>query len=172
MEWFTAPEYWLGREVLERGIAAVYLIAFVAAAKQFRALIGEHGMLPVPRFLARQSFLFVPSVFHFHYSDRFFAGICWFGAAMSAGIVAGVADLVPLWAAMMMWLVLWVLYLSIVNVGQAWYGFGWESLLLEAGFLAIFLGNDEHRASGAGDVAGALAAVPRRVRRGTDQAAR
>ena len=41
-------------------------------------------MLPVPR-LARQSFLFVPSVFHFHYSDRFFAGICWFGAAMSAG---------------------------------------------------------------------------------------
>ena len=25
----------------------------------------------------------------------------------------------------------------------AWYGFGWESLLLEAGFLAIFLGNDD-----------------------------
>ena len=52
-------------------------------------------------------------------------------------------DLVPLWAAMLMWLVLWLLYLSIVNVGQTWYGFGWESLLLEAGFLAIFLGNDE-----------------------------
>ena len=133
-------EYWLGREVLERGIAAVYLIAFVAAAKQFRALIGERHAAGAA-LLARQSFLFVPSVFHFH-SDRFFAGICWFGAAMSAGIVAGVADLVPLWAAMMMWLVLWVLYLSIVNVGQAWYSFGWESLLREAGFLAIFLGND------------------------------
>src|SRR5207237_4337562 len=37
----------------------------------------------------------------------------------------------------------WVLYLSIVNVGQRWYGFGWESLLLEAGFIAIFLGNNE-----------------------------
>jgi hypothetical protein len=48
-----------------------------------------------------------------------------------------------LWAAMLIWLVLWLLYLSIVNVGQRWYGFGWESLLLEAGFLAIFLGNDE-----------------------------
>ena len=36
---------------------------------------------------------------------------------------------------------LWLLYLSIVNVGQIFYGFGWESLLLEAGFLAIFLGN-------------------------------
>jgi lipase maturation factor len=41
------------------------------------------------------------------------------------------------------WFVLWVLYLSIVNVGQSFYSFGWESLLLEAGFLAIFLGNDE-----------------------------
>ena len=27
-----------------------------------------------------------------------------------------------------------------VNVGQTFYGFGWETLLLEAGFLAIFLG--------------------------------
>ena len=27
-----------------------------------------------------------------------------------------------------------------VNVGQTWYSFGWESLLLETGFLAIFFG--------------------------------
>jgi Lipase maturation factor len=142
MEWFIAPEYWLARQVLQRGVAAIYLIAFVAAARQFRALIGQNGMLPVPRFLARQSFRSAPSIFHFRYSDRLFAVVCWFGAALSAAIVAGVADLVPLWAAMLMWLLLWVLYLSIVNVGQIWYGFGWESLLLEAGFLAIFLGND------------------------------
>ena len=38
------------------------------------------------------------------------------------------------------WLALWALYLSIVNVGQTFYGFGWETLLLEAGFLAVFLG--------------------------------
>ena len=36
---------------------------------------------------------------------------------------------------------LWVLYLSFVNVGQTFYGFGWESILLEGLFLAIFLGN-------------------------------
>jgi hypothetical protein len=35
---------------------------------------------------------------------------------------------------------MWALYLSIVNVGQVFYGFGWETLLLEAGFLAVFLG--------------------------------
>lgn len=142
MDWFSAPEYWLGRMVLQRGVAAIYLIAFVAAALQFRALIGEHGILPVPRFLARQSFWRAPSLFHLRYSDRLFAGVSWLGAALATAVVAGAADLAPLWAAMLAWLALWVLYLSIVNVGQTWYGFGWESLLLEAGFLMIFLGND------------------------------
>ena len=39
---------------------------------------------------------------------------------------------------MLAWFVLWALYQSIVNVGQTFYGFGWESMLLEAGFFAIF----------------------------------
>ncbi len=131
MGWFSAPEYWLGRLALERGTAIIYLIAFVAAAQQFRPLIGEHGMLPVPRYLAGQSFWRTPSIFHFRYSDRVFAGVCWLGAVLSAAVVAGAASFVPLWATMLIWLTLWVLYLSIVNVGQAWYSFGWESLLLE-----------------------------------------
>jgi hypothetical protein len=112
MDWFTASEYWLSRQVLTRGVAAVYLVAFLVAARQFRALIGEHGMLPVPRLLARRSFRQVPSIFHVHYSDRFFAAVSWFGAALSAALVAGAADLVPLWAAMLLWATLWVLYLS------------------------------------------------------------
>jgi hypothetical protein len=141
MGWFSAPEYWLSRLVLERGVATIYLIGFVAAAMQFRALIGERGILPVPRFLAGQTFWRSPSVFHLRYSDRLFAGVSWFGAGLSAAIVAGAADLAPLWAVLLMWLTLWVLYLSIVNVGQTWYSFGWESLLLEAGFLMIFVGN-------------------------------
>ena len=142
MEWFSAPEYWFSRLVLERGIAGVYLIAFICAARQFRALLGEHGMLPIPRYLAAVSFRQAPSIFHWHYSDRFFATVAWCGAALSLALVVGAGDLVPLWAAMFGWLLLWMLYLSIVNVGQRWYAFGWESLLLEAGFLAMFLGND------------------------------
>ncbi|SHW62634.1 Protein of uncharacterised function (DUF1222) [Mycobacteroides abscessus subsp. abscessus] len=142
MEWFTAPEYWFSRLMLERGIAGVYLIAFICAARQFRALLGAQGMLPIPRYLSAVSFRQAPSIFHWHYSDRFFATVAWSGAVLSAALVAGAGDLVPLWAAMLTWLLLWVLYLSIVNVGQRWYAFGWESLLLEAGFLAVFLGND------------------------------
>ncbi|MFF3561676.1 lipase maturation factor family protein [Streptomyces sp. NPDC002574] len=143
MEWFTAPEYWLSRVVIQRGLAVLYFVAFAGAAHQFRALIGEHGLLPVPRFTARVPFSQAPSLFHWRYSDRLFATVAWGGAALSAAVAAGAADLVPLWAAMLLWTVLWLLYLSIVNVGQTWYAFGWESLLLETGFLAVFLGNDE-----------------------------
>ncbi len=142
MGWLSAPEYWLGRLILERGTAIVYVFAFVAAARQFPALIGEHGLLPVPRYLARHSFIRTPSIFHLHYSDRFFATVAWLGAALAAGMAAGLADVVPLAMALLLWLLLWVAYLSIVNVGQTWYSFGWESLMLEMGFLAIFLGND------------------------------
>lgn len=143
MEWFTAPEYWLSRVVIQRGLAVLYFVAFAGAAHQFRALIGERGLLPVPRFTARVPFSRAPSLFHWRYSDRLFASVAWGGAALSAAVAAGAGDLVPLWAAMLLWTVLWLLYLSIVNVGQTWYAFGWESLLLEAGFLAVFLGNDD-----------------------------
>ncbi|MEV6777207.1 lipase maturation factor family protein [Streptomyces syringium] len=141
MEWFTESGYWLSRLVLQRALAAVYLVAFLGAALQFRPLIGERGMLPVPRFLRGVPFLRAPGVFQLHYSDRFFAGWAWAGVLLSGAVVAGAADAVPLWASMVLWAALWVMYLSIVNVGQTWYAFGWESLLLEAGFLAVFLGN-------------------------------
>ncbi|MHA7653658.1 lipase maturation factor family protein [Mycobacterium sp. ML4] len=143
MNWLSAPEYRLGAWVLERGVAVVYFVAFVAAARQFRPLIGERGMLPVPGYLARRSFWRAPSIFHLRFSDRLFAGVSWFGAALALAVVCGAAEVAPLWAAMLMWLTLWGLYLSIVNVGQTWYGFGWESLLLETGFLMIFLGSGQ-----------------------------
>ncbi|MEV0318042.1 lipase maturation factor family protein [Streptomyces sp. NPDC050658] len=143
MEWFTADQYWLGRLVFQRALAAVYLVAFLGAALQFRALIGERGMLPVPRYVERVPFRRAPSLFQLHYSDRFFAVVCWTGCAFAAALLAGADGLLPLWGGMLLWVVPWALYLSIVNVGQTWYGFGWESLLLEVGFLAVFLGNDE-----------------------------
>ncbi|MFD5584120.1 lipase maturation factor family protein [Streptomyces sp. NPDC127063] len=143
MDWFTAPDYWLSRLVFQRALAGLYLIAFLAAALQFRALLGERGMLPIPRFTARVPFRRAPSLFHLRYSDRLFAGCAWAGCAVSAALLAGVDGYLPLGAAIALWLVPWALYLSIVNVGQTWYSFGWESLLLETGFLAAFLGNDD-----------------------------
>ncbi|MFC4495163.1 lipase maturation factor family protein [Streptomyces ovatisporus] len=141
MDWFAASDYWLSRLVLQRALAGIYLVAFVSAALQFRALIGSRGLTPVPLFVRRVPFRASPSLFHWRYSDRLFAVCCWAGAALAASVAAGAADAVPLWLSVLMWAALWLLYLSVVNVGQLWYSFGWESLLLEAGFLAIFLGN-------------------------------
>ncbi|MFF2629809.1 lipase maturation factor family protein [Kitasatospora griseola] len=141
MAWFAAPEYRLARELFLRLLALVYLCGFLAAARQFRALLGTRGLLPIPRFVARVPLRHAPSLFHWHYSDRLYATVAWTGAALAAALLAGLADRVPLAAAMALWALAWALYLSIVNVGQTWYAFGWESLLLEAGALAVFLGN-------------------------------
>ena len=140
MEWFSAPDSWLARFLVQRGLAAIYLIAFLVALNQFRPLLGERGLLPVPRFVAAVPFRRSPSLFHLHYSDRFFGVVAWSGVTLSAAALAGLTDRGPVWVSMLAWLVLWALYLSIVNVGQTFYSFGWETLLLEAGFLAVFLG--------------------------------
>ena len=120
MDWFTDPGAWLGRLLFTRGIALVYLLAFVAALRQGPALIGSTGLNPVPEFLRRASWTRAPSLFHLHWSDRFFRGCCWAGVLLSAAALGGIADRLPLAGWMALWLVLWVGYLSIVNVGQIW----------------------------------------------------
>jgi hypothetical protein len=141
MEWLRADDYWLARALFQRALAAMYFIAFLVALNQFRPLLGERGLLPVPEFVSRIRFLDAPSIFHWRYSDRLLVAASLSGLALSAAAVLGLTDLVPTAVAMLVWLVLWALYLSIVNVGQTFYAFGWESLLCETGFLAIFLGN-------------------------------
>jgi hypothetical protein len=139
MDWYFG-DVWLVRLVLQRGLALIYLGAFLSASCQFRALIGEDGLLPIPRFLSRVSFRDAPSLFHFGYSDRRFAAVAWVGVALSVCALSGLSEAGPVWLSAALWLVLWAFYLSIVNVGQTFYGFGWESMLCEAGFFAVFLG--------------------------------
>lgn len=140
MNWFTPNDLWLTRPVLQRGLALIYLVAFVNVLCQFRPLLGEQGLLPVPRFLRAVPFRRAPSIFHLSYSDRLLTAAGWLGVVCALAALTGVADRgdSPLYA--LPWVVMWVLYVSIDNVGQTFYGFGWEALLCEAGFLAIFLG--------------------------------
>jgi hypothetical protein len=143
IDWFDAPDYTIARLLIGRGLAAIYLFAFIVALRQFPALLGERGLLPVPAFVRGLGFWQAPSLFLMRYSDGLLRVVAWTGIAVSGAMVLGAGDLLPLPIAMAAWFLLWALYLSIVNVGQSFYSFGWESLLLEAGFLGIFLGNDE-----------------------------
>ena len=142
MDWLAAPDYWLARFAFQRALAFIYLIAFLVTVHQFRPLLGERGLLPVPDFVRAVPFGRSPSLFHLRYSDPLLLAIAWSGVLLAAVAALGVFD-GPEWPVpltMAVWALLWALYLSIVNVGQTFYSFGWESLLLEAGFLAIFLG--------------------------------
>lgn len=143
MQWLSAEGYELARQVLQRGVAAIYLIAFLSTAAQFRPLLGEHGLLPVRDFMRHTTWRQAPSIFRWHYSDRMLLLVTTVGAVVAASLVAGLPQLGPPWVPLLAFLILWALYLSIVTIGQTFYGFGWESLLLEAGFLVAFLGSNE-----------------------------
>jgi len=133
--------YWLTRFVLLRLLGFVYAVAFLVAANQILPLIGSHGLMPLDLFLVRArdyfgstgaGFWHLPSLFWFVHSDGALVAAAWAGFALSCAVLAGFAN-APLLAA------LWLLYLSFVHAGQDWYGYGWETQLLETGFLAIFL---------------------------------
>jgi len=121
-------------------MAAIYLVAFFSVIRQFKPLLGETGLLPVPEFLRRTTWLDTPSLFHWRYSDRLLDIVAWSGLVLSALALLGIPEHGPTSISVAAWLMLYVLYLSIVNVGQNFFGFGWESMLLEAGFFTAFLG--------------------------------
>ncbi len=133
--------YWLTRFLILRGLGVIYAIAFLVAANQILPLIGSDGLLPVGNFLSQVrdalggslgGFVRLPSIFWFNHSNSALLVVAWIGFALSCVVACGYANAILL-------LVLWTLYMSFVHVGQVWYGYGWETQLLETGFLSVFL---------------------------------
>src|SRR4051794_25718705 len=148
----AAPDSSIARFLIERGIALIYLSAFVVAIRQFPVLAGERGLTPCTRTLALVPVRRAPTIFHWRYSDRLLVASCWVGVVVSLSLVVGLPQRLPLPLTMLAWLLLWTLYQSIVNIGGTWYGFGWETLLLQAGLPSLFLGHDAIAPPGAGDL--------------------
>jgi hypothetical protein len=135
------PTYWLTRFMILRLLGIVYAVAFLVAINEIIPLIGSDGLTPLNIFLqrvrnalgsTRAGFMRLPSLFWFVHSDTALLTVSWIGFILSLVVVAGYAN-APMLA------ILWLLYMSIVHVGQEWYGYGWEIQILETGFLAIFL---------------------------------
>ena len=130
--------YWYSRFVFERALGLIYLVAFLNAANEFVPLLGEHGLLPFTRYVRFVPFSSSPSLFYFLRHDAWLRVAAWIGVGLAVAVITSVPQRGgAVWAASA-WGLLWLLYLSFVNVGQTFYAFGWESLLLEAGFFAIF----------------------------------
>jgi hypothetical protein len=134
--------YELTRFVLLRLLAFVYLVAFIALARQVEPLIGAHGLLPVAPFQQamreqvgfeafwREPTLFWPGLFGT--SNAALLAASYAGIALSAAALLGATNA-------LLQVALWTLYMSFVHVGQIFYGYGWEIQLLETGLVAAFL---------------------------------
>jgi hypothetical protein len=146
---FAAVDFEFARQVLQRGIAALFVVAFISTLNQFRPLLGERGLLPAPELLdwvrtsERAAGLLRPTLFRYvGYTDRRLVALCVAGIVIASTLVLGIPQLGPPWVPMACFLALWIGYMSVTSIGQTFYGFGWEMLLLEAGFLAAFLGSN------------------------------
>ena len=129
------------RAVFLRALAFVFAVAFLVDFNQAPALIGDDGLLPVRAFLRDLAeraggrgagFWADPSLFWVADSSLAFQVVCAVGIAIAVAVMLGATNAV-------LQLSLWVIQVSLVNVGQLFWGYGWETLLCEAGFLAIFL---------------------------------
>jgi hypothetical protein len=133
-----ANTYALSAWLFLRLLGFIYLAAFVSLATQIRGLIGSGGVVPAVDLLNRyrpggiaRIFRF-PTLFWLNSTDAFLSGVCWAGAALSVLLMIGVAPIPIL-------VLLWVLYLSLFTSSGPFLGYQWDILLLETGFVAIFL---------------------------------
>src|SRR3954464_12333191 len=114
-------EYWYSRWMFERALAAIYLVAFLAAAMQFVPLLGEHGLEPGSRWVPQVPFRASPSLFYLVPQDTAFRACAWLGVALAALSLSAIPQRLGFWPSAGVWAALWVLYLSFVNVGQTFY---------------------------------------------------
>src|SRR5438876_5150886 len=133
------PTYFWARRWFLRAVGLIYLIAFVSLWVQVDGLIGANGISPVNQFLpavheqlGRQAYSLLPTLCWFNSSNAFLHSLCGGGAAFSLLLVLGIAPGICLTA-------LFVSYLSLTIAGETFLSFQWDILLLETGFLSIFL---------------------------------
>jgi hypothetical protein len=134
----SSATYLMAREVFVRSVGAIFLIAFASLWTQLDGLIGSRGISPAAEYLSGvrehlgwEAFLRVPTLCWISAGDHALQGLCGLGLVVSVLLVFGVATR---WAL----LCLWVLYLSLVSVGDVFLQFQWDNLLLETSFFAIF----------------------------------
>ena len=125
--------------VFLRGLGLIYAAAFASLAVQILGLVGSAGVLPIESYLdsirrhfGSDAYFVAPTLFWLNASDGALVTAAWSGVVLASLVVFGIALRPAL-------IGLFVLYLSLTHAGQEFMAFQWDGLLLEAGFLAIFL---------------------------------
>ncbi|HEX5221634.1 MAG TPA: lipase maturation factor family protein [Verrucomicrobiae bacterium] len=136
------PEHFHVRWIFLRGLALIYLTAFISLWVQIEGLVGSNGILPADKFMAGVSeqvksanigverYRLLPTLCWFNASDSALHWQCAVGVTCAILLLFGIAP-APCLA------LLWLIYLSLSTVCREFLSFQWDILLLETGFLAI-----------------------------------
>ncbi len=137
----TRPSYFAARRGFLRTLGLVYLIAFISVWAQVDGLMGERGLLPAGEMLSMlrgahsagtAPFMQFPTLCWWNASSTMLHALCFAGVIGGALLAWG---LVPVPAL----LVCFGCYLSLTTPGVFFFGYQWDILLLETGFVALFL---------------------------------
>jgi hypothetical protein len=127
------------RWIFLRLIAAIYFSAFFPLLFQIKGLNGRNGILSTQRFLLDVQgglgplrYWYAPTLFWLSSSSSMMMAVIWLGLG------ASVAALFNLWPRLSFF-VSFVCFLSFVSAAQAFSSYQSDSMLLEAGFLVLFL---------------------------------
>jgi predicted DCC family thiol-disulfide oxidoreductase YuxK len=134
-----SPTYSWARRWFLRVLGVIYCVAFISLWVQVDGLIGSSGISPINQFLPAAHeqlggpvYWLLPTLCWFNSSNAFLHFLCAGGVVSSLLLIVGIVPAVSLIA-------LFVFYLSLTIAGQTFLSFQWDILLLETGFLAIFL---------------------------------
>jgi lipase maturation factor 1 len=123
-----------------RLLGLIYVAAFGSLWPQIIGLVGSHGIVPAVQAMPAMHtqagirvFFYLPTLFWVGIND---AALTWFCIAGCLAAVFLALGFFPRSSAA----VCFILYLSLVSVGQPFTAFQWDALLLESGFLALLAG--------------------------------
>jgi hypothetical protein len=129
----------LSRWIFLRALGAIYFFAFFSLIFQIRGLIGPQGILPAGEYLqslaeqvGRARYWYVPSLLWFSSGSHMLTALCW------VGMLAAILLVLNFWPRGML-VVCFVCFLSFVSAAQDFSGYQSDGMLLEAGFLSLFL---------------------------------
>ena len=136
---YEPPRHDLVAFLFLRLFGLIYLSAFISFGVQALGLIGSHGILPLGELVdaiagraGPERFYLMPMVFWLNAGDFAIQAVCWGGAGLSLLLFFNLLPRPSL-------ILLFVLYLSLLYGGQTFMTYQWDTFLLEAGFLALFL---------------------------------
>jgi hypothetical protein len=134
-----ASDRLIPRWLFLRALGLIYFSAFFSLIFQVRGLIGPAGILPASEYLqavassvGHARFWYAPTLLWFSSSSHMLMSLCW------VGIVASLLAVLDVWPRGAL-LICFVCFISFVSAASEFSGYQSDGMLLEAGFIALFL---------------------------------